>query len=436
MNRKAAKTSVLLSLLFLVVYGTTNWLASLRHNVPGFPFPWERHIPFVPLMILPYMSIDLFFVASPFLSRNDQERQTLARRITAAILIAGCCFILFPLRFAFERPPVDGWLGAIFNNFRSFDRPFNQLPSLHITLGLLLAAHYWRRMKGSLGIAILLWFGLILLSALLTYQHHLIDVIGGLALAVLCFHFIQDEPLRQPANVNTKVGRYYLIGAILLTAGALIARPWTWVLLWPAASLALVAGAYFGVGPGIYRKSRGRLPLTTRLLLAPVLIGHYISLLYYARQCRPWDRLTDRLWIGRKLSNPEARQAIAAGVTAVLDLTAEFSEPRAFRDLSYRQLPILDLTAPTSRQLEEAMNWVRERCEEGVVYVHCKAGYSRTAAVAGPFLIDSGQADSAEGAMMMLRTARPQIIIRPEAAAAIRAYQQSRAGAAHVDAEL
>src|SRR5437667_7176610 len=118
MKWKAATTSLFLCLVFLAVYGITNSLAALRHNVGTFYFEWDRHIPFIPAMIVPYMSIDLFFIAAPFLCRDDRERRTLSRRIVAAILIAGGCFLLFPLRFGFPRPHVDGGLGLVFNNFR------------------------------------------------------------------------------------------------------------------------------------------------------------------------------------------------------------------------------------------------------------------------------------------------------------------------------
>jgi hypothetical protein len=130
LNWKAAKTSALLSLLFLVVYGGINRLTSLRPDVGTCFGEWERIIPFVPVMIVPYMSIDLFFIAAPFVCRDDRQRSVLSRRIIAAILIAGACFLLFPMRFAFERPHVDGPLGVIFNNFRLLDQPYNLFPSL------------------------------------------------------------------------------------------------------------------------------------------------------------------------------------------------------------------------------------------------------------------------------------------------------------------
>jgi len=61
---KAGVATVLLSLLFMVVYGGTNWLTSLRTDVGTWYYSWEKYIPFVPLMVIPYMSIDLFFVAA------------------------------------------------------------------------------------------------------------------------------------------------------------------------------------------------------------------------------------------------------------------------------------------------------------------------------------------------------------------------------------
>src|SRR4051812_47978909 len=61
---KAIAASIGLSALFLVVYGGCNWITSQRHDVGTFYFEWERAIPFVPFLILPYMSIDLFFVAA------------------------------------------------------------------------------------------------------------------------------------------------------------------------------------------------------------------------------------------------------------------------------------------------------------------------------------------------------------------------------------
>jgi hypothetical protein len=302
------------------------------------------------------------------------------------------------------------------------DRPFNQLPSLHITICMILAQLYLARVKRIFRAMLCIWFALIAISTVLTYQHHVIDVVGGAALAVLCFHLWQDTPLRLPVTCNRRVGLYYAVGVVLLAGAGIITRPLGYLLLWPATSLGLVAAAYFGLGPGIFRKRLGRLPLTTWLLLWPVLLGQRLSLAWYARQCRPWDVLTDGLWIGRKLADAEAAQAVAQGVTAVLDLTGESSETRPFLAVVYRQLPVLDLTAPTPSQLNEAVDFICTESARGVVYVHCKVGYSRTAAVAGAYLLASGAVKTVEEVAAKLRAARPGIIIRPEAMQALRMY--------------
>src|SRR5262249_48200972 len=192
---KALVVSIGLSVLFLIVYGGCNWITARRANVSTLYFEWERHIPFVPFFILPYMSIDLFFVAAPFLCRDDVELRTLSRRIGLAIVVAGACFLLFPLQIAVTRPEADGWLGLIFRKFLVLDQPHNLLPSLHIALCTILAVHYARHSRGFWRFASNGWFTLLALSPLFTYQHHFIDIVGGFVLAVLCFYFVREADL-------------------------------------------------------------------------------------------------------------------------------------------------------------------------------------------------------------------------------------------------
>ena len=416
---KALAVSVGLSVFFLIVYGWCNWFTAQRPNVPTLFFEWERLIPFVPLMIVPYLSIDLFFVAAPFLCGSDRELATFAKRIAAAIVVAGICFLLFPLRYAFARPQAGGWLGEIFDWFRTMDHPYNLLPSLHIALRTILADLYARHTRGLLRYASNFWFVLIGLSAVLAYQHHVMDVVAGFALGVYCLYFIRESSARLPVLGNARIATYYAIGA-LFTA-ALVAWFWPWgaFLIWPAVSFGLMAAAYFGLGPGIFRKSGGRLPWPTWWVLAPCLLGQHLSRLYYRRNCRPWDQLNPRIWIGSVLTRGEAAAALRLGVKAVLDLTAEFSVPAPFRNLGYRNIPILDLTAPTQHQLQEMATFIDEQSRNGVVYIHCKIGYSRTAAAAAAYLLSTKTVTSIAEAIDLLRKVRPTMVVRAEVVAAL-----------------
>ena len=343
----ALRTTLLLSVLFLVAYGVTNWFTASREVSRVWMYERERNIPFVPLMIIPYMSIDLFFIAAPFLCRDRAELRLFARRVMLTVVVACTVFLLLPLKMGVDRPAADGWLGAIFDWFRSMDQPHNLFPSLHIALGVMLAELYARKSRGLLRWVIIAWFLLVGVSTVLTYQHHVIDLVGGFALAVGCFYVIPAEHIHQQRTRSIRIAAYYWIGAVLLIL--LVVFLWayeSWILLWPAASVAIVGAGYAGLGPAIYRKANRRLAPAARLVLGPALAGQWLSKLFYARRSKPWNAIDDRVLIGRHLSEREAQLAIEHGVTAVVDLTAEFDAPQAWRSLPYLNLQVLDLTAP------------------------------------------------------------------------------------------
>ena len=432
---RAAKTAVLLSLLFVVVYGGTNWLTAQRADadVRTWAFAWElAAVPYVPLLVVPYMSLDLFFFMAPFLCRDERELRAFSRRVVFVILAAAALFLLLPLKLAWpERPRVDGWFGDFVEHSCTapflMEYPHNLFPALHITFCMVVGEVYGRHTRGVVRIGLYAWFGLIALSTVLTWQHHLVDVTGGLVLAAFALHLFRTQP-SHPARgqrrgvSNVRVGCYYAAGAAMVLSLAPGVWPWGVFLLWPAAGLGMVAGAYFGMGPGVFRKADGHLPLSTRFVLAAVVVGHYLSLAYYRRRCRAWDEVAPGVLLGCTLREAEAAAAVRRGVTAVLDLTAELPEAAPLRATRYLNLPVLDLTAPTQEQLDEAVAFLVEEAAKGTVYLHCKIGYSRGAAVAGAYLLASHQAATAEEAVARLRRARPSIIIRPEAMDALRTF--------------
>src|SRR5690242_18668362 len=130
--KEAAAWALGLSLVFTVFYGGSNRFAAAHGGGPGFYFGWERRLPVVPAMVIPYWSIDLPFLCSFFVFTPRRELHTHAAWFALANVMAGLFCVLLPLRFAFERPVIHGALGPLFRLLHGVDAPYNLVPSLHI----------------------------------------------------------------------------------------------------------------------------------------------------------------------------------------------------------------------------------------------------------------------------------------------------------------
>ena len=171
---------------FFMSYGFSNHYAASRGVEMTVHFDWERHIPFVPWTIVPYWSIDLFYGLSFLCCRSPRQVDRHALRLLSAQIISVACFLAFPLRFAFLRPSVDGFFGNLFDALMGFDLPYNQVPSLHISLLVIIWARFAVSVGGVWRGVVHLWAVLIGLSVLTTYQHHFIDIPTGAAAGLLC----------------------------------------------------------------------------------------------------------------------------------------------------------------------------------------------------------------------------------------------------------
>ena len=189
---------VVVAAIFYASYGATNALASARANVPEIYFAWERAVPFWAWSIVPYWSLNLLYALGFFLCRDSRELARYVTQLFAAQIIATLFFIAFPLQMSWGKPAVSGLSGFLFSSLAAFDRPFNQAPSLHIILCVVVGAFYLRKARSVwLKAALVAWFALIGLSVLTTYQHHFIDIPTGLAAGclVLLIRPLEGAPL-------------------------------------------------------------------------------------------------------------------------------------------------------------------------------------------------------------------------------------------------
>jgi len=211
--------------------------------------------------------------------------------------------------------------------------------------------------------------------------------------------------------LNAKVAFRYTVAVIAAAVGAWWLGGWGWLLLWLAVSLLSQALAYAGWGAMVFRKTNGRLPWSVRILLAPYMICARITLYYYCRGLAPYAEVTPGVWIGRRLTGAEARDVIARGVTAAVDLTAGFPECDPLLALRYCNIQLLPLTVPDLAQLREAVHFIQEQSRRGVVYVHGALGYSRSVGVVAAYLLAAGLAGDVEQAVAQVRAVTPQTLL-------------------------
>ena len=356
------KTSLLklalVGILFYASYTLSNYYAASLAYVPEIAFAWERNIPFWEWTILPYWSLNLMYAAAFFLCRDACEQNRYVARLVSAQIIATTCFMLFPLHFGWPKPPTDGLWGWLFDSLVAFDLPYNQAPSLHIALSIIVGAFYWTRFP-KIRLPILLWQSLIALSVLTTYQHHFIDVptgalLGWLVLWAIPQHGVSPfrgrslsvaQPDSQTGRLKTseasfceaktseasfceaktneasfaktneasfceaktspathsreiKIAMLYLAGAVLSALPSLFGGAWLWM-LWVSVSLSVVAFAYLTGNAAVFQKQAdGSLSAAATVLLLPYLVGVRLNMAYWLCRKAKTAQVRDGVWIG------------------------------------------------------------------------------------------------------------------------------------------
>lgn len=177
--------------LFLSVYVPLN-VYGTQYGTPLFLFEWERKIPLIPSMIIPYLSFNLLFVV-PFLVLPTQAIRRAGVAFALTTICAGGIFLLFPVQNAFPHTTPPGLFAPLFSWLYTVDLPSNMFPSLHVAYSILFLLFSFPYIRNrSFQVAFVSWVVIVVIATIFTHQHHLIDVIGGLFLAGICWVFSEQ----------------------------------------------------------------------------------------------------------------------------------------------------------------------------------------------------------------------------------------------------
>lgn len=415
--RRGVLWLLLLGPFFFLSYGLVNTHTASRSDVGSLVFGWEHSMPLWPWTIIPYWSIDLLYGLSFLLPRTRQEMDRHALALLTAQVISVSCFLLWPLRFTFERPEMSGLFGWLFEVLMGFDKPYNQAPSLHIALLVIIWAMFarhvhrqpWRWLMHG-------WMALIGVSVLTTWQHHFIDVPTGALAGFVCLWLWPWHgrlPWQQARLARDRkrwrVALCYGLGALLCALPAFASGGAGLWLSWPGVALLWVALNYgvFGAG-GFQKGADGRLSNAATWLLWPYLIGAWINSRLWTRHHPQADEVCDGVFLGRIPGRGEGAQ-----FAAIVDLCAELPcrDGPAATGQYYRSIPTLDLIVPDSKLLHEAANAIEQLRQQGPLLVCCALGYSRSASAVAAWLVLTGRCADPAQAEQLIRSARPGVVL-------------------------
>ncbi len=375
------------AVVFAIGYSLSNAYAATHAPLVSVAMAWERQIPFLPWMILPYLSSGFLFAGSFFYVRSQDQLRVLSQRLIFCTVVACLAFVLWPLQLSSMRPEMKSGAWAPFFAYLNFaDRPYNQLPSLHVAYSLVL----WCALKHERP-ALLQWLFAICLavvgiSTLFVYQHHFWDVVAGLLLGALSLQVVLAQGSGQ--RYKPAVALHYALAAI----GSIflgVVTGFCTVGMYFALCFGLVSWAYHRQHAGFLGKKNGQFPVLSLFLYAPYLFGYWLvwCCVRWRDRGQPVIRTrADKLLISRRLTHVEAMEL--PNDCSVIDLANELAELKKLRAGRYYAFPMLDLMPIAPERCADVVALIDSEIAAGrSVLVHCAMGYARSVEIADAYLL-------------------------------------------------
>lgn len=397
---------VYLGMLFFLLYGSANEFASLTSPHPAWLFAWEKHIPFIDLFIVPYMSSDVVFIIAFLLGQTRIELRTVAVRVAFIVLLSVSIFIVMPLQFSYIKPDITHF--QFLFTLLETDKPFNQLPSLHVSFAIIFWFSMRRHIK-PLWLKVLLgsWLLLIIISTLFVFQHHFIDLPTGLLVGFLAVFFFNPRRSKWLLNCfmtprHLKMALYFLVASILCMVIIFNISALFLYLFLSLLSISLVYA--FGLN-NLLVKPDNKANLFQWVVFAPYFIGSKVSWQFYKRSLPLFAKVDEGIYFGRFPAPNEYAQIYELGIKHVINLASELQLNKT-KLIQYR-LNFLDQTIQSPEVLHEAVMLIESHKKHGV-YIHCALGLSRSVLVIWAWMLFNGK--SQLEIEYKLQTIRPRYV--------------------------
>jgi fatty acid desaturase/phytoene/squalene synthetase len=188
---------VLFVFFFLVFYGGASLLSGFVPWRIRVDLPFEQLIPFEPWFAVVYVSTNVLLLMAPFVLRTTRQMVPLFCVMVAQTAVAAALFLFLPVETGFPPRHVEGSASLVFRVADTLNMERNFLPSLHVALAFTAVAAYARQVRGVMvKAALFAWPTAIAVSTLLIHEHHVVDLVAGILLAVVSWRAVAPRAAR------------------------------------------------------------------------------------------------------------------------------------------------------------------------------------------------------------------------------------------------
>ena len=177
--------------LNFLVYSITQHLGSNLYHY-DFTTGFDRSVPFCPAWVSIYVLSFPFWVISYALTARENSKEFWYRFVFADMLarvVCGVFFLLIPTTNVRPEITGDGFWDNAMAFIYAMDMPYDLFPSIHCLASLMcyLGIRKCSTLPKTYRYGTLVFAILVFISTQFTKQHYIVDVIGGITVALGCF---------------------------------------------------------------------------------------------------------------------------------------------------------------------------------------------------------------------------------------------------------
>ncbi len=209
-------------------------------------------------------------------------------------------------------------------------------------------------------------------------------------------------------GLGVRIGMAYGLASGLLLAIAWLGAGWWLLAIWPALACALVGIDYLtGSSAWVALRPGWALPIRW-LLLAPWLWATHVNAWVWTHQQPAAVPVAEGIWLGKALSRSGCQRL---GMRSVVSMAAERACPTGI--VPCQHIPVLDLTVPSSAQIQQAVDAIDQARIARPTLVCCALGYSRSALAVAAWLVATGAVPHPDAAIARLRQGPRRVVLSP-----------------------